>query len=404
MRLSIISLLLFSKTILLAQVTYEVRDYAGVVAAIESGRSFSYSRLFLNVDGREEPFGFNPIYGRLLFEKVKVGSRVTVKASINAKGREMYHTASPDLKGFIRNFIQDVIIEVTVGNEIYKLKPLESDFYERVEKERPRIFIDKKVLTFYSEGDFRKGILLQNGLVAFNKEIDSYYNPFANMEVGDSVSFVGFRLAGFEGGKYPIDGVKEVYTLGLLNRFTGRLKSFLFKQNEVCIGVKFSTPSGNEIKLSFPSDKAEKVKKFLKPDSDLKIYHGRVYDLSKLDLPELQAVIQGKDTLYIDEFGFFGGADVEHEHKPVELSGKITRINKTGRGSIVSIIVAGKYYFEPDPSIAEQIGRLLQRGKEVIIQGKERIKKEGEIYKKEYTIVVPKKIVIDGKTFFSNQP
>jgi hypothetical protein len=178
----------------------------------------------------------------------------------------------------------------------------------------------------------------------------------------------------------------------------------LFKQNEVCIGVKFSTPSGNEIKLSFPSDKAEKVKKFLKPDSDLKIYHGRVYDLSKLDLPELQAVIQGKDTLYIDEFGFFGGADVEHDHKPVELSGKITRINKTGRGSIVSIIVAGKYYFEPDPGIAEQIGRLLQRGKEVIIQGKERIKKKGEIYKKEYTIVVPKKIVIDGKTFFSNQP
>jgi hypothetical protein len=375
-----------------------------VVAAIEPGRSFSYSRLFLNVDGREEPFVFNPIYGRLLFEKVKVGSRATVKASINAKGREMYHTASPDLKGFIRNFIQDVIIEVTVGNEIYKLKPLESDYYERVEKERPRIFIDRKVLTFYSEGDFRKGILLQNGLVAFNKEIDRYYNPCANMEVGDSVSFVGYRLAGFEGGKYPVDGVKEVYTLGLLNRFTGRLKSFLFKQNEVCIGVKFSTPSGNEIKLSFPSDKAEKVKKFLKPDSDLKIYHGRVYDLSKLDLPELQAVIQGKDTLYIDEFGFFGGADVEHDHKPVELSGKITRINKTGRGSIVSIIVAGKYYFEPDPGIAEQIGRLLQRGKEVIIQGKERIKKKGEIYKKEYTIVVPKKIVIDGKTFFSNQP
>jgi hypothetical protein len=404
MRLFTISFLLFSKSILLAQVTYEIKDYAGVVAAIEPGRSFSYSRLFLNVDGREEPFVFNPIYGRLLFEKVKVGSRATVKASINAKGREMYHTASPDLKGFIRNFIQDVIIEVTVGNEIYKLKPLESDYYERVEKERPRIFIDRKVLTFYSEGDFRKGILLQNGLVAFNKEIDRYYNPCANMEVGDSVSFVGYRLAGFEGGKYPVDGVKEVYTLGLLNRFTGRLKSFLFKQNEVCIGVKFSTPSGNEIKLSFPSDKAEKVKKFLKPDSDLKIYHGRVYDLSKLDLPELQAVIQGKDTLYIDEFGFFGGADVEHDHKPVELSGKITRINKTGRGSIVSIIVAGKYYFEPDPGIAEQIGRLLQRGKEVIIQGKERIKKKGEIYKKEYTIVVPKKIVIDGKTFFSNQP
>ncbi len=404
MRLFIISFLLFSKSILLAQVTFEVRDYVGVVTAIEPGKTFQLSRLMLRVDGREEPFVFNPIYGRLFLEKLKVGSRVILKATINAKGREMYHTASSDLKDFIRNFIQDVIIELTVGNEIFKLRPLESDFYERVETERPRIFVDKKVVAFYSEENVRKALLFENGLVAFNKGINTLHKPLENLALGDSISFTGFKLDHFEGGKYPVDGVKEVYTLGLLNRFTGRLKSFLFKQNEVCIGVKFSTPSGNEIKLSFPSDKAEKVKKFLKPDSDLKIYHGRVYDLSKLDLPELQAVIQGKDTLYIEEFGFFGGADVEHEHKPVELSGKITRINKTGRGSIVSIIVAGKYYFEPDPGIADQIGILLQRGKEVIIQGKERIKKKGEIYKKEYTIVVPSKIILDGKTFFSDQP
>jgi hypothetical protein len=404
MRLFIISFLLFSKSILLAQVTYEIRDYAGVVAAIEPGNTFHLSRLTLRVDGREEPFVFNPIYGQLLFEKLKVGTKISLKANVNVKVREIYYSSKPERQSWIKNWMQDVIIELVVGDETYKLKRLESSLSHRISTQTPKTLLDRKVVNFYFDGDFRKALILENGLIAFNREIDKFYNPIENVEVGDSISLTGFKLDHFEGGKYPIEGVKEVYTLDLLNRFTGRLKSFLFKQNEVCIGVKFSTPSGNEIKLSFPSDKAEKVKKFLKPDGDLKIYHGHVYDLSKLDLPELQAVIQGKDTLYIDEFGFFGGADVEHDHKPVELSGKITRINKTGRGSIVSIIVAGKYYFEPDPSIAEQIGRLLQRGKEVIIQGKERIKKKGEIYKKEYTIVVPKKIVIDGKTFFSNQP
>jgi hypothetical protein len=70
-------------------VTYEIRDYAGVVAAVEPGNTFHLPRLTLRVDGREEPFVFNPIYGRLLFEKVKVGSRVIVKATINSKGREI---------------------------------------------------------------------------------------------------------------------------------------------------------------------------------------------------------------------------------------------------------------------------------------------------------------------------
>jgi hypothetical protein len=404
MRLTLFCLLLLSYCSLSAQVTYEEKEYSGIVAAIEPGNTFNLSQLVLNVDGREEPLVFNPIYGKLLVDKLKVGTKITIKANVNHKARERYYAADIKLRGFIRNFIQDVITEISIGNELFKLKPLVPQAYSKERIGKPKVFIDRKVIDFYSEGNFKRGIIFDDGFVAFNKSIDVYYDPCRDMKIGDSVSFTGFKLETFEGGKYPVEGVKKVYTLGFLNKSYGRVESFLFKQNEVCIGVKFSTKSGKELKLSFPSDRAEKVKKFLKPGVDLKIYHGRLYDITNLDLPELQAIIQNKDTLYIEEFGFFGGADVDHDHTPIELKGKITRINKTACGGIMNIIVNHEYYVEIEAMMAQQLGSLFKRGQEISVAGKVRIKKQGEIYKKDYKIVTPEKVVVDGKMFSINQP
>jgi hypothetical protein len=49
--------------------------------------------------------------------------------------------------------------------------------------------------------------------------------------------------------------------------------------------------------------------------------------------------------------------------------------------------------------MAQQLGYLFKKGKPVVIAGKERIKKMGEIYNKNYRIITPEKILIDGKTF-----
>ena len=156
--------------------------------------------------------------------------------------------------------------------------------------------------------------------------------------------------------------------------------------------------------VSFPSDKATVVRDFLKPDVDLKIYYGQYSDLDKNNLPELHAIIQEKDTLLINDFGFYGGPDGKHDHSDVEFEGKITQLSKSKKGNVQSLIVGGKVFMEIEAMMAQQFGHMLEKGKRITVQGKERVKKIGEIYSKDYRIVTPEKITIDGITFSAYNP
>jgi hypothetical protein len=168
--------------------------------------------------------------------------------------------------------------------------------------------------------------------------------------------------------------------------------------------VKFETLNGKELKLSFPSEKASLIRKFLTADATVKVYFGSDYNIGKFNLPELHALVQGRDTLTIAEFGFYGAPDGNHEHIPIEFEGKITSISKTPKGTIESIVVASEFYIELNPMMAQQFGHKLEKGKKIIIEGQERVKKIGEIYNKNYRIVSPKSITFDGTTFSAYQP
>jgi hypothetical protein len=88
----------------------------------------------------------------------------------------------------------------------------------------------------------------------------------------------------------------------------------------------------------------------------------------------------------------------------MEAKGKITKIIRTTKGNVASIIIDSKYFVEVDAMMAQQLGLQLKKGKEIIIGGKERIKIAGEIYSKDYHIITPEKINIDGKIFSLYQP
>jgi hypothetical protein len=83
----------------------------------------------------------------------------------------------------------------------------------------------------------------------------------------------------------------------------------------------------------------------------------------------------------------------------VEVSGKITRVDRSPRQKIMSIMVGRDAYVDIDAATAQQLDKLFQKGAAILVQGDERIRKDGEIYRETYRIITPRKLVIEGKEF-----
>lgn len=390
-------LIVFLPTLVFSQQRFEIIEFSGTVKAIESGYRFAIERMTLDVGGEEEFFHFFPNHGELIAQKVKVGDKISLKASVDLGARKRKGDLEQKKITFAGWIFSNRIDEIKIDGVWYDLrKPGD----EKNEKVAFKVFLDKKIKSTFTVGKFTQGLILDDGIAAY-KETFSPSKKMESLKEGSFISFIGFKLQKKSGYYFPVPNIKEAYTFSPLRKETGTMQSLLFKQNHTCIGVKFETPDERDLMVSFPSDRAMQVKAFLKPDKDVTIYYGEYADLDHLNLPELHALIQEQDTLTINEFGFFGGPDSKHEHVEIGFEGKITKINKTKKGSVESLIVGADFYVEIDAILAQQLGHMFQKGKLIKIVGKERVKKIGEIYSKDYRLVRPLKIVIDEKTFLS---
>ncbi len=393
-------LILCLPLISLSQEKFEIREFSGKIISFVPGFSFAYQRILVDVNGTKEGFSFYPNYGKLILEKFKIGDNITFKAKVNIRVRErlveIRTTKNTDWFLFL-----DEVLKIKIGNEWISL---DNGDLGKMERSSPKVFLEKEVKDIFLHDNHQVGLKLENGLIAYTEYFSFTFDKTPLVKKGDLVSFNGFKHSYAEGFVYPMEGVKEVYRASPLKKENGILHSFLFKQNFVCIGVKFKTNSGKELKLSFPSFRAIEAKAFLKPDVPLAIYYNAFETGRQNDLPELHAVIQNRDTLFINEMGFFGGADGQHDYVDMEVKGKITKLIRTAKGNIASIIIDSKYFIEVDAMMAQQLGMQLEKGKEIIVGGKERVKIVGEIYSKDYHIITPEKINIDGKTFSLYQP
>ncbi len=399
---------------------FEVRELKGTVVSILPGNRFAYERLILKTDGGEEQFIFNPSNGKWMIANVQPGSFIEIRATMDLKGKKILERLDKlDNQSKRKNklwfLVKNVLNEIKIGNTWLKLKePDETSNENRIgfrllsENDSQRwvpdhkIFLDKEIVRVIKQDGHTEGVLLENGVVGYTAALGKFILDERKIKAGDLISFIGSRMSGGEGYQYPVEGVKEVYYLDLLNKETGKWSSLLFKQNHVCIGAKFKSKSGS-LSVSFPSYQAEKVRNFLKEDSEAQIFYGRSFNI-KYNLSELHAIVQGNDTLRIEEVGFYGGADGKHDYSNIEFKGKITRVNKSEKGNVVSMIVGSGFYVEIDAMMAQQLGAFFEKGKEIIVAGKERVKIKGEIYNKDYRIITPEKIAIDGKTFSLYQP
>lgn len=382
----------------IGQQNAEIKEFQGAIKEFDTGYYFAYEYLILETKEGLERFQFYPYYGELIKQNFSEGDQVLVKVKVNSKMREGFAKLSEEQKERTFFFRRENIIEIKIKNEWIPLPEQPMTFNRTAFK----TFLDQKIIDFYIYDDFKTAAIFKDGLVGFSGGIGKFFDPLKNSKIGDNFSFTGYYLPFRKGYVYPIKSdIKNVYTITPLVKREVHLMSYLYKQNHVCIGAKFLTKDESVI-VSFPSDKAKEIQQFIRPEVPLTIYHGAYNSEGLLEGPELHAFIQGNDTLLLHRFNFYGGSDVTHEHKPIEFEGKIKDFVKTNKGRIVGVIVDHKFFVEIDPRLEKQIGALLKRGLLVTVDGSERIKKSGEIYSKDYRIVTPGKVTIDGKTFSIN--
>lgn len=397
----IVVLFIFFSVQLPAQSNFEVQEFTGIVKSIQPGLRFALEYITFDVNGKMETFTFYPEYGKFITQRVKIGDKVTVKVNVNLKMKRIRQEMEGKMQGSVYYLLQnDRIQKIKINNEWHDIPDLES----RNNKAQYKVFLRQKVDDFCIVDDVKRGILLKNGVVGYSPVYVNGDKQMSGIEKGSEVSFTGFKMGPGEGFVYPLSTVTEVYSFDKLVRVFGKAYSYLYKQNTVCIGLKFRLDNGKEVNVSFPSDEALRIKQYLSNKSKVEVYYNAFRVEGNLHPPELHALVTPGDTLYIEKFGFYGGADVKHEHKDVSLSGKITKINYTPKGNVQSVIVDSDYYVEIDAMMAQQLGLFFHRGKQISIEGKERIKKEGEIYNKDYRIVTPEKVIVDGKTFLLYNP
>jgi hypothetical protein len=387
--------ILFSLTAFVAigQRKFELRELKGTFREIRSGQNFAYEVLSIDIDGETRLFRIDPVYGQTVLKKLKPGTGLTFKALVDDKTRET-----------LKNMKGDPINWVSFFGETIDAIHLDGVWISTPYTKKPedKVGINWAVLLEQIPGSeirevgIRKGLIFPDGFVAFSLFARIKFYSMEGVSIGKPVSFIGYESLVRPEYLYPIENVKRVVSFMELKKQTGKIESFIYKQNFARIGLKL-----NGERYSFPVELAQKVERFATNKPVTIYYHGEGDAKANL-LPTIHAFVQGQDTLKIPRM-YYGDPDGRHEHKPTELDGKITQVNRSDRGHIISLVVANDCYVEVDPRMATQLKDYLNKGKSIKISGLERIKKDGEIYERNYRIITPQKVEVNGKEFILNK-
>lgn len=383
----------------LAQPKFEIVDFSGQVKSFDPYWNFAHERMTLQVDGEDRTFLFHPKHGEFLQKHLKPGDVVSIRVKMHAFGKKEKDKINAAARQY---FFRDYIVAVTIDGVRHELDDNRSG--KTVLKSR--LLLDKIVRDVVVVDGVKRGFLFDDGVVGY-----SYYQGFfrtvnQDIKTGDVVSFIGYESEKQAGNTFPVQNVNLIVHFNRLYKDQGTIKSLLFKQNNACIGLVFATRS-RQIRLSFPGNYAERIKVFADRGQPVVAYFNdpekHKSDEHDLNPPELHALVQGRDTIRINEYGFWGGADIKHEHIPAVTKGKITQVNRLQSGVIYSIVINNEAYVDIDHATQRQLGKLFRKGVVVEVAGQERIKAQGEIYNKDYRIITPDRITIDEKVFQINQ-
>lgn len=392
-RLTLLFLTIYS--ISFSQAKFEVLEFSGKVMSLKPGWGFALEIIELQVGGEPRYFRVDPIYGKSILSKIKVGEDLSLKANVNLTLQENLKKTQQEYATWGYRFM-DQITEIQLNHEWIQTPQTPRKIYAAKEIPQAKIFLEQKVEGEYFIDGFRKGLIFKDGMIAFASYVSSKFNYMKSFSPGDKVSFMGYESPVKDEFVFPIQHVKKVYSFIELKKITGKIESFIIKQNFVRIGLVV-----NGKRLSFPAESARVLEQFSN-DKEVTAYFGTMEDTKTNLLPTIHAIIQESDTLYFTN-QYYGGPDGKHEYKAVQVEGPITKVNRNDKGRIISLIVSKDCYLEIDPQMDTQLGNILKKGTTLKVSGEERIKKEGEIYEKDYRIITPKRIVAEEKEYIVNQ-
>ena len=379
-------LILASFSLAVGQMNLEEYKVTGTVISINSGYGFALDNVDLKVQQDTWRFVIDPIYGKSVLSKIRLGETISIKVLTNPILKP-----AVDRKKLVSNstlLTLGTTCEVKVGNEWIKTPTSQNGFLASTSANR-FIFLDQKVLSEYHHKGLKKGLVFENGKIAFSKDPIHDRVSMENLSRGNVVSFAGFRSPVMDGYVYPINGVKDVYSFIPLNKIEGPITSFTYKEDFARVGLVVK-----DKRLTFPSEYALKIESFANGEKVSAYF--REGDKRFNRKPSLYALVQNRDTIFISYPYIYPD---KHEYKSAEFSGKVSKKTYSDKGRLINITIDSDYFVEVDTEMAEQLGPLLKEGTQLKISGEERIKMDGEIYEKNYHIIIPKKIMIDGKEF-----
>lgn len=371
----------------------ELRSFAGSIEAYLPARGITYSVVKVKTASGFEMARFPTRQGKELMAQFPIGTQLKLTTKTRIPKIEIPTKGNFKWLGVL---FADSILSMQSNTHQFTCNWL-------LDSEKKYFFDNRKLLldeTVKSIGtiDGRVRILTNNNILIFEGWFFSTNKKIKKLKPGATISNFGSEFVYEEGEQLVNDGMSRVMSEGLLEKKTGTINSFLYKQNSICIALSLQT-EGELIRLNFPAEFATKLMEIEKRKEQVTAYYDPyVVDKQMFVYPSLQALICGKDTLRIEK-DFYGDADGKHEYRNASQQGTITNVLFDKKGRILSIILNNQMLIESNEKIQNQLTSVLKKGSTIKVDGQERVKKEGEVYQNNYSVMVPKKIVANGVEF-----
>ncbi|MFT6873425.1 MAG: hypothetical protein ACJAVN_002445 [Roseivirga sp.] len=220
-------------------------------------------------------------------------------------------------------------------------------------------------------------------------------------------------MSGSQISRIPVmnySGVLIDYKTGSFKDFLPNLRGLVDQMNvNTELGLeafKFSTKNAKELKSFFTKNDEEEYTLFFKsltPDGNARSKKDNI----------LYAICSENDTLYTDDYYNFLSSNRHYNEGLMTYEGLITKIHypdKVNKTSIIkipqtietgfrSLLIDDKVYLQVRDVLALSIAQLVEEGKSISVEGWTRKDLGEEINLLGYTIMIPSKVIIDGKTF-----
>ncbi len=375
------------------KVKVELLQVEGVIEKYIPTPGIAYTVMQYTSAGQSSVARFPSQQGKEILQLFPVGT--SVKISVKSRVPKIKFKDS-----FQRNslfyFLADSLVSIQSDQNLLTCQ------WKR-DTDRYPIFRNRKLLLEQKikeviDMDEKKAVLTENSSLILENNFFFANQKFHKLRPGATIHNFGVEFPVREGEALAFQGIKRVMSSGLLAKVEGTIHSFLFKQNGVCIGLSLQTET-QLIRMNFPAEFGTKLMAIEKLKQPVTVYCDKMITDTKTFLfPGIQAIVSGGDTLKIER-DFYGDPDGKHDFVIATKRGQIKNLILDRKGRLISIHLHNEILIEVNEKIQSQLRNILKKGKQIEVQGNERIKKEGEVYENNQAVMVPKKLVIDGVEF-----